>query len=347
MSNQRINNENFQKLLWPLVALGLILLFNFFFTPGFLNVEVKDGHLFGSLIDIVNRGAPVMLLTIGMTLVFATGGIDLSVGAVIAISGALAATIIRPDYVKGVLEYGELRPLFMVVSIPLLVSMAAGLWNGLLVAIVGIQPIIATLILMVAGRGIAQLITQGQIVVFIHEPFQFIGSGFLFGLPFPISIVIFMCAVTYLLTRKTALGMFIEAVGANPVASRFMGVKERLIKVSVYTFSGLCSGIAGLIICADIKAADANHAGFLLELDAIASVIIGGTMWGGRFTLIGSIVGTLIIQSLTTTILTIGIAPEVTLVFKAVVIICVALIQSEDFRKVFTHRLAELKAKSS
>jgi simple sugar transport system permease protein len=288
-----------------------------------------------------------MLLTIGMTLVFATGGIDLSVGAVIAISGALAATMIRPDYVKGVLEYGELRPLFMVVCIPLLVSMGAGLWNGLLVALIGIQPIIATLILMVAGRGIAQLITQGQIVVFIHEPFQFIGSGFLFGLPFPISIVIFMCAVTYLLTRKTALGMFIEAVGANPVASRFMGVKERLIKVSVYTFSGLCSGIAGLIICADIKAADANHAGFLLELDAIASVIIGGTMWGGRFTLVGSIIGTLIIQSLTTTVLTIGIAPEVTLVFKAIVIICVALIQSEDFRRLFTHRPAKLKAKSS
>ncbi len=83
------------------MALGLILLFNFFFTPGFLNLEVKDGHLFGSLIDIVNRGAPVMLMTIGMTLVFATGGIDLSVGAVTAISGALAATIIRPDYVKG------------------------------------------------------------------------------------------------------------------------------------------------------------------------------------------------------------------------------------------------------
>jgi simple sugar transport system permease protein len=347
MSDQRINSENFQRLLWPLVALGLILLFNFFFTPGFLSVEVKDGRLFGSLIDIVNRGAPVMLLTIGMTLVFATGGIDLSVGAVIAISGALAATIIRPDYVKGVLEYGELRPLFIVVSIPLLVSMLAGLWNGLLVAVVGIQPIIATLILMVAGRGIAQLITQGQIVVFIHEPFQFIGSGFLFGLPFPISIVIFMCAVTYLLTRKTALGMFIEAVGANPVASRFMGVKERLIKISVYTFSGLCSGIAGLIICADIKAADANHAGFLLELDAIASVIIGGTMWGGRFTLVGSIVGTLIIQSLTTTVLTIGIAPEVTLVFKAVVIICVALIQSENFRRLFTYRLTKIKAKSS
>ena len=344
MSADRIRNENLQKLLWPLVALGMIILFNVFFTPGFIHMEIKDGRLFGSLIDIINRGAPVMLLSIGMTLVFATGGIDLSVGAVMAIAGALAATIIRPDYVKGVLDYGELRPVLYVVAIPLILSVAAGLWNGLLVAYVGIQPIIATLILMVAGRGIAQLITQGQIVVFIHEPFQFIGSGFLFGLPFPITIVIFVIAATYLATRKTALGMFIEAVGANPVACRFMGVKERLIKLSVYMFSGLCAGMAGLITCADIKAADANNAGLFLELDAIAAVIIGGTMWGGRFTLAGSIIGTLIIQSLTTTILTRGIAPEITLVFKAVVIIGVALIQSEDFRKSIAGRLGGRKA---
>ena len=99
-----------------------------------------------------------------------------------------------------------------------------------------------------------------------------------------------------------------------------------------------------MIICADIKAADANNAGLFLELDAIAAVIIGGTVWGGRFTLAGSIIGTLIIQSLTTTILTRGIAPEVTLVFKAVVIIGVALIQSEDFRKLITGRLKVRKA---
>lgn len=345
MSAQRIKNESFYKLLWPLVALAIILLFNMLFTPGFFHMEIKDGHLFGSLVDIVNRGAPVMLLSIGMTLVFATGGIDLSVGAVMAIAGALAATIIRPEYVKGVLEYGELRPLFIVVSIPLIISLAAGLWNGILVAYVGIQPIIATLILMVAGRGIAQLITQGQIVVFIHEPFQTIGSGFFLGLPVPISIAIFMAAATYLISRKTALGMFIEAVGANPVASRYIGVKEKQIKVAVYMFSGLCAGIAGLITCADIKAADANNAGLFLELDAIAAVIIGGTMWGGRFTLAGSIIGTLIIQGLTTTILTIGIAPEITLVFKAVVIICVALIQSEEFRKTVMTRFAGIRVK--
>jgi galactofuranose transport system permease protein len=97
---QWLRSENFQRMLWPLMALVCILLFNFFFTPGFFHIEIKDGRFFGSLVDIANRAAPVMLLAIGMTLVFATGGVDLSVGAVMAISGAIAATVIRPDYVK-------------------------------------------------------------------------------------------------------------------------------------------------------------------------------------------------------------------------------------------------------
>ncbi len=331
-NRDRINKENLNRILWPLIALMCILLFNLIFTKGFFNIAIRDGHLFGSLIDILNRAAPVMLLTIGMTLVYATGGIDLSVGAVMAISGALAASLIRPDYVHGVLEYGELTPLLIVISIPLIVSLLAGLWNGLLVSYVGIQPIVATLILMVAGRGIAQLITRGQTLVFEHIPFQYIGTGYFMGLPFPVVIVLFVFLATILLTRKTSLGMFIEAVGDNPSASRIMGIKARLIKLSVYIFCGLCAGIAGLIITADIKCADANNAGLFLELDAIAAVIIGGTMWGGRFTLAGSIIGVLIIQSLTTTILTKGISPDVTLVFKAIVIIMVALIQSDAFR---------------
>eukprot|EP00831_Metopus_contortus_P019388 TRINITY_DN18398_c0_g2_i1.p1 TRINITY_DN18398_c0_g2~~TRINITY_DN18398_c0_g2_i1.p1 ORF type:complete len:382 (+),score=112.63 TRINITY_DN18398_c0_g2_i1:26-1171(+) len=340
----RDRNETTAKLVWPLAALLVIILFNMFFTPGFFHIEIKDGRLFGSLVDILNRGAPVMLVSIGMTLVFASGGVDLSVGAVIAISGAVAAQLIRPDYVRGIIEYGEVTPLMTVIAVPLLISLVAGLWNGLLVACVGVQPIIATLILMVAGRGIAQLITEGQILVFIHEPFQYIGGGFLAGIPFPIILVLATLLITYLLTRKTALGVFIEAVGANPKASLYMGIRAGLIKVAVYMFCALCAGVAGLIICSDIKAADANNAGLFLELDAIAAVIIGGTMWGGRFTIAGSLIGALIIQALTTTILTRGIAPEITLIFKAVVIICVALIQSETFRKLLSGRFVKMEA---
>ena len=409
----RLKSESFQKVLWPVVALGVILLFNLLFTEGFFQIEIKtnfeltekslrslektmpaevvarleklkdqdytdeknflsmvqeaigeeqtaqyksfimqhvhkERRLFGSLIDILNRGAPTMLLTIGMTLVYATGGIDLSVGSVLAISGAMAAYLIRPGYASGVLEYPDPpTSIVLVVVVPLLIAMLAGLWNGFLVAYVGVQPIIATLILMVAGRGIAQLIIKGQIVIFIHEAFEFVGGGFLAGLPFPVILVILMLVVVYLLTRKTALGMFIEAVGANPTASRFMGLRAREIKLLLYMLSGLCAGIAGLIVCSDIRGADANNAGLFLELDAIASVILGGTMWGGRFTLAGSMFGALIIQSLTTTILTRGIPPEVTLVYKAFVIILVALIQSENFRRLFTQYFTRMKISHS
>ncbi len=342
-----MKNNNINKFLWPLIALGLIILFNLIFTKGFFHVEIKDGRLFGSLIDILNRAAPLMLLSMGMTLVFATGGVDLSVGSVIAISGAIAAFIIRPGYINGILEYGELAPLLLVIGVPLLVSIIVGLWNGLLVAYIGIQPIIATLILMVAGRGIAQLLIKGQTLVFEHSSFQFIGSGYLLGLPFPVIIAIAVFIFIYLLTRKTSLGLFIEAVGTNPEASRIIGIRTKLIKTMVYIFSGLCAGMAGLIITADIKCADANNAGLFFELDAIAAVILGGTMWGGRFSLAGSIIGALIIQSLTTTVLTRGIPPEVTLVFKAIIIIVVVLIQSEKFRKIlfmFFNRIKERRS---
>lgn len=147
-----------------------------------------------------------------------------------------------------------------------------------------------------------------------------------------------MCALTWTVTRKSATGTLIEALGANATASRYMGIGVRRIKMAVYGFSGFCAGLAGLILCADIKAADANNAGLFLELDAIASVIIGGTINGGRFSLAGSIVGALIIQALSTTIITRGVPPQVVLVFKAVIIIIVALIQSPKLRNSIVSR---------
>lgn len=321
-------------LLWPLVALALILLFNLLFTPGFFHIEVRDGRLFGSLIDILNRAAPVLILAIGMTLVIGTGGIDLSVGAVIAIAGAVAALMIRPGYISGNLEYTDPPALIWLLVVPLGVAMAAGLWNGFLVSCMKVQPIIATLILMVAGRGVAQLITKGQILIFVAPQFQRLGSGFWMMLPLPVIIVGGLLLLTYLMVRKTALGLFIEAVGDNPSASRFAGINAQLVKLGVYIFSGFCAGLAGLIITADIRGADANNAGLNFELDAILAVALGGTsLDGGRIYLLGSILGGLFIQTLTTTILTRGVNPELTLVVKAVVVIAVCLLQSESFRK--------------
>lgn len=317
-----------EKVKWPLLALGLVLLFNLAFTAGFFHLEIKNGRLYGSLIDILHRGAPVMLLTLGMTLVIATGGVDLSVGAIMAICGAFAATLVAK-------QTGFAPTLLLTLGL----ASFCGLWNGLLVAFLEVQPIIATLILMVAGRGIAQLVTGGQIVTFENPSFVFVSQGQFLGLPFTVTIVAAVFACISLLTRKTAIGLFLQAVGDNETASRLAGVRSKMVILFSYVFCGFCSGVAGLIAASDIKAADANNAGLYLELDAILAVVIGGTaLTGGRFFLFSSLVGAVLIQSLTTTILTRGIPVEFTLVVKASFIICVCLLQSDRFRQTFARR---------
>jgi simple sugar transport system permease protein len=315
--------HHLSKIIWPVAALGVILLYNLLFTPGFFHIELRDGRLFGSLVDVLKQSVPVMILSAGMTLVIATGGVDLSVGAVMAMAGALAANRLALHD----------SSLLAAILLALGLAAASGLWNGALVAYMGIQPIVATLVLMVSGRGIAQLISDGQIIPVDRPGFDFLANGALFGLPFPVTLA----AVTYLaiglLTRKTALGLFVESVGNNPIASRFAGVNARLVKLMVYVLCALCAGGAGLIAASNIRASDANNVGLYLELDAILAVLIGGTsLVGGRFTLLGSIVGTLIIQTTTTMILTRGVAVEVTLLVKAVIVVVVALFQAEKFR---------------
>ncbi|MCK5735761.1 MAG: ABC transporter permease, partial [Spirochaetaceae bacterium] len=293
-----------KRLLWPVLAFILIIAFNAVFTKGFFVIQIKNGHLFGSIIDILNRGAPVILLSIGMTLVYAIGGIDLSVGAMVAIAGAAAAVIIQPEFKHYMPTDRALPPLYIIIILPLVLTMLFGLINGVLISFIKMQPIIATLILMISGRGIAMLMTRGQNVSFVDPAFEYIGSGFLFGIPFPVIIVIMVAIFTIMITRKTALGMYIEAIGSNSTASNLLGVNIKMLKTSVYMFSGFCAGMAGLIVTADLNLAEPNSAGLWMELDAIASVIIGGTIWGGSFSVTGSIIGALILQSLTTMILT-------------------------------------------
>ncbi|EIW17797.1 MULTISPECIES: ABC transporter permease [Pelosinus] len=331
------NRFTSSRLCWPLAALIIVLLFNFFFTKDFFAIEMKDGHFYGVTIDILNRAAPLMLLAIGMTLVIATKGIDISVGSMIAISGAVAASLIggELEYVDGVKTLVTLVPMPVAIFTALLVTTLLGMWNGLLISKVGIQPIVATLILLVAGRGIAQLITQGQIITVYYKPFQFIGTGYILGLPFSLFLVGLVFGITFYAVRKTALGLFIESIGINAVASRFAGINVSKYIFSVYAFSGLCAGLAGLIICSNVSSADGNNAGLFIELDAILAVSLGGnSLDGGRFSLVGSLIGALVIQSITTTIYALGVPPEITLVVKSVVVIIICLLQSANFRKI-------------
>lgn len=310
--------SRFKRLAPQLCALAIILAVIAVLSPGFLTVSFQQGRLYGSLIDILVRAAPVALLTIGMTLVIATRGIDLSIGAVIAICGAVAATLI---------SNGHSLPVVIIVS--LAVGIACGLWNGMLVAVLDIQPIIATLILMVAGRGIAQLITEGVILTFNNDTFAAIGSGSFAGIPLPVLIWIGAALLIGLLVRRSALGLLIEATGINRRAASLAGVKARVLLFFVYAISGLCAALAGMIVTADIRGADANNAGLWLELDAILAVVIGGTsLNGGRFSITASLIGALIIQAINTGILVSGFPPEFNLIIKAGIIIIVLTLQS-------------------
>ncbi|MGO7044596.1 ABC transporter permease [Rhizobium leguminosarum] len=301
-----------------LIALVVILLLNFITSPQFFNVVVQNDRLYGSLIDVLNRGAPVALLAIGMTLVIATKGIDLSVGAVIAICGAVAASSI----VSG-------NSVAYTIILTLAIGLACGVWNGFLVAVLNIQPIIATLVLMVAGRGIAQLITEGAILTFNDDGLTFFGSGSLALLPMPVVIWFLVGLLVILLVRRTALGMLIEAVGINRRASTLSGIQTPVLLMAVYMLSGICASIAGIIVAADIKGADANNAGLWLELDAILAVVVGGnSLLGGRFSILGSLIGAMIIQAVNTGILSAGFPPEFNLIIKAVIIIVILVIQS-------------------
>ena len=300
------------------IALAAVLLVNWLLFPGFFNITLQDGRLFGSLIDVLNRGAPVAILAIGMTAVIATKGVDLSVGAVMAIAGATAAVMVTSGL-----------PGWLAVLAALAAGLACGLWNGLLVTALNIQPIIATLVLMVAGRGLAQLITEGSIVTFADPVLVFIGTGSVFGLPTPIVIAAALMVLATMAVRRTALGLLIEAVGVNRSAARFAGIQAGLLLVLVYTFAGLCAALSGLIVAGDIRGADANNAGLWLELDAILAVVIGGTsLMGGRFSIPMSVVGAMIIQAMNTGILISGFSPEFNLVVKSGVIIVILVLQS-------------------
>ncbi|WP_312952915.1 galactofuranose ABC transporter, ATP-binding protein YtfT [Superficieibacter sp.] len=322
-----------RRFAWPvgmpqITALVLVLIVDSLVAPHFYQVVLQDGRLFGSPIDILNRAAPVALLAIGMTLVIATGGIDLSVGAVMAIAGATAASMTIA---------GHSLPLVLLASLG--AGVLAGLWNGILVAILKIQPFVATLILMVAGRGVAQLITSGQIVTFNSPGLAWLGSGSLLLFPTPVIIAVVTLLIFWLFTRKTALGMFIEAVGINIRAAKNAGVNTRVVVMLAYVLSGVCAAIAGVIVAADIRGADANNAGLWLELDAILAVVIGGgSLMGGRFNLFLSVIGALIIQGMNTGILLSGFPPELNQVVKAVVVMCVLIVQSPRFISLLKRR---------
>ncbi len=321
------------RLFLPLLCLAVVLLVNVIKTPSFFEITIKNGVFYGYIVDIINRSSELVILSIGMTLVVAaSGGTDISVGAVSAVSGAAAIFILGGGQTSTNFYH---IPYLLGVIAAIAVGALLGAWNGFLVAKMRIQPMVATLILYTAGRGIAQLITKGQILYLRVDHFKQLGS-FIPGIPLPtpVFVAILCILVTMLLLKRTALGLYIQTVGINAKAARLVGLNSTMIKFLTYTFCGLCSGIAGLIITSRVYSIDANNAGLNIELDAILAVALGGnSLGGGKFSLLGSVIGAVTIQALTTTLYAMKVSADQLYVYKAIVVILIVALQSPELKR--------------
>ncbi|NLL07041.1 MAG: ABC transporter permease [Clostridiaceae bacterium] len=313
----------------PLVCLFLVLLVNLIQTPSFFKITIQNGVFYGYIIDIINRSSGLIILAVGMTLVAASsGGADISVGAVSALCGAV---------VVAMLGTGEAYQMPYVLSLlfGLLIGITCGAVNGFLVSYLKVQPMVATLILFTAGRGIAQLVTGSFILYVKPEQFGYLGA-FLPGVPIPTPcfVAAFVVFFTWLVLKKTSLGMYIQSVGINSKASRLVGINSKRIIFLTYIFCGVCAAIAGFISVSRTMSIDANNVGLYVELDAILAVAIGGnSLTGGKFSLVGSVIGAITIQALTTTLYAMHVSADQIPLYKAVVVIIIVALQSPVIRK--------------
>ena len=325
------------RLFLPLSCLIIVLLINLITTPTFFRITINNGVLYGYIIDVINRASELVVLAVGMTLVVsASAGTDISVGAVMAVAAAVCTRVLAGGEVS-VNEYAN--PYVLAVLAALAAAVVCGGFNGFLVAKLKIQPMVATLILFTAGRGISQLVTNGQITYIRVDGYKLLGNN-IPGIPTPIFVAVIVVVLTYILLKKTAMGMYIQSVGINERASRLVGLKSVKIIWMAYAFCGLCAGIAGLVASSRIYSADANNIGLNMELDAIAAVALGGnSLGGGRFSLLGSVIGAYTIQALTTTLYAMSVPADQIPVYKAIVVILIVAVQSEELKK-FRKRLA-------
>jgi len=293
-----------------LAALVLLIVFNAIFTRNFATPD----NLWNTLLQMT----PTALVATGMTLVIATGGIDLSVGSVMAIASALAAMLIAGGTGVGVAAL-----------LALAVACGCGALNGALISGFRIQPIIVTLALLIAGRGAAQVISQGGQLIPLNNPaFGYLGRGYVGPVPAQVLIMIVVAVVAVFVMRRSSFGRYVVAVGGNEAAARLAGIKTHRTKITVYAISGLLAGIAGLIETARLGASDAAKVGLNIELDAIAAVVVGGTpLTGGRATVGGTIIGALIMQIISMTFIMNDIKFSWSLVLKAAIILIAVYVQ--------------------
>lgn len=319
---------------WGLIAIALLLLINTLKDPGYLAISYNEstGSLVGNLIDILRAAAPIAMISVGMCLVIATAGIDLSVGSVMAVAGAIAMEFLSA-------AGSSPGAAAAAVGLALLLGAALGAVNAILVSVVGLQPFISTLVLMLAGRGLAKVITGGQNTAASNETFRWLANGYVLGIPVVFVLAVLIVILVGLLVRRSALGLMIEAIGMDPRAARLAGVNRRGLLFAVYIASGTLAAVGGIFATASVMTVDVSNTGYQMEMDAILAVVIGGTsLAGGKFNITGAAIGALLIATLDKTVVFLGVSSSATPAFKAIVIVALCLLQSERVRALFRAR---------
>ena len=289
------------------VALALLVVFNLVFTANFATV----GNLRLQLIQVV----PVAIVALGMALVIGTEGIDLSVGSTMAIAAALL-----PLY----LGYGP----WVAIPIALLAGGVVGLVNGGLVAFVGVQPIVATLGLLVAGRGIALVIAQGRLTELFDPTLTAIGTDRVAGIPITVLVAAAVAGLVGLVVRRTTFGRRVVAIGGNRGASVLAGLPVRRTLMTVYVVCGLLAALAGILDTARLSAADPSFVGLLIELSAITAVVVGGTpLSGGRVRILGTLAGALLMQLISATLIKHDLPDSTARMIAAAIIVAAVYLQ--------------------
>lgn len=341
------------KLFLPIFCMILIMVINVFYDIAqgnafynFFTISMQSGHLYGRLVDILNRGSEVAILAIGMTLVAsASAGTDISVGSVMSLCACFCCMLLAGYGVSSVTTLAV--PLIVGVLGCLLMGCVCGAFSGFLVANLSIQPMVATLILYSAARAIGLLLCN-DLIVYVRNDAYAVFGGYIWIFPTPFLIAVVCVIVAMLFLNKTATGMYIQSVGINKKASRIAGLNSRKIIFIAYVISGLCAGIAGLVASSRITSADAGNIGLNYEMDAILAVALGGnSLGGGKFNLAGSIIGAYTIQAITTTLYALGVSSSQAPVFKAIIILVVVAIQSEPVKDAMAKRQAARAAREA
>ena len=312
---QLINNNPALK---PLMALLLMIIARVFLSDHFATGD--------NLFNVLRQVSVNICISVGMTMVILTGGIDLSVGSILALAGAVAAGLTRDglsfpsiDLFVGFTFWGGILA-------ALLIGALLGLFNGVMITRFKVPPFIATLGMLTIARGLTMLYTGGFPITGLGKGFEFVGTGWFLGIPMPVWIALIVVVIFSFIMRHTVFGRHIYAIGGNERASLISGIKVNKVKMMVYTLAGLLAGLAGLIVTARLDSAQPN-AGASYELDSIAAVVIGGTsLSGGKGSILGTIIGALIIGVLNNGLVLLGVSPFWQQVIKGIVILAAVII---------------------